>query len=76
VIYDEIEGLNLYRDFGSLDALFADPALVCDRSRLKQLRGYLDDDTISPLAIRRLVERHPDGADPVFRALLRKPGFT
>jgi len=76
LIYDEIEGLDFYRDFGRLDALFADPTLARDRTNLAQLREYLQDDSVSPLAIRRLVQRHPDGADPVFRALLRKPGFT
>ena len=76
LIYDEIEGLNCYRDFGRLDALFADPALAGDRTNLAQLREYLYDESVSPLAIRRLVQRHPDGADPVFRALLRKPGFS
>ncbi len=75
VVYDEVEGLNYYRDFGRLDALFADPTLAADRARLAQLRGYLNDESVSPLAIRRLVQRHPDGADPVFRALLGKPGF-
>jgi hypothetical protein len=76
LIYDEVEGLNYYRDFGRLDALFADPALARDRTDLAQLREYLHDESVSPLAIRRLVQRHPDGADPVFRALLRKPGFS
>ncbi|MGH3716173.1 MAG: hypothetical protein ACRDT4_22320 [Micromonosporaceae bacterium] len=76
LIYDEVEGLNFYRDFGRLDALFADPALARDRTHLAQLREYLDDESVSPLAIRRLVQRHPDGADPVFEVLLRKPGFS
>jgi len=76
LIYDEAEGLNYYRDFGRLDALFADPALARDPANLAQLRDYLHDESVSPLAIRRLVQRHPDGADPVFRALLRKPGFS
>lgn len=75
LIYDEVEGLNCYRDFGRLDALFADPTLTGDRTRLAQLREYLHDESVSSLAIRRLVRRHADGADPVFRALLRKPGF-
>lgn len=75
LIYDEVEGLNYYRDFGRLDALFADPELARDRTNLAQLREYLHDESVSPLAIRCLVQRHPDGADPVFRALLRKPGF-
>jgi hypothetical protein len=76
LIYDEVEGLCFYRDFDRLDALFADPALARDRTRLAQLREYLDDESVSPLAIRRLVQRHPDGADAVFRTLLRKPGFS
>lgn len=76
LIYDEVEGLNHYRDFGRLDELFADPALARDRTRLTLLREYLDDDSVSPLAIRRLVQRHPDNADQVFRTLLRKPGFS
>jgi hypothetical protein len=76
VIYDEVEGLNLYQDFGSLDALFADPALARDRAHLRQLRDWLHGQSVSPLAIRRLVQRHPEGADLVFRALLRKPGFS
>jgi hypothetical protein len=76
VIYDDVEGLVCYLDFGRLDELFADPELVRDRSYLAQLRSYLNDDSIAPLAIHRLVQRHPDGADPVFRALLRKTGFS
>lgn len=76
LIYDEVEGLCFYRDFGRLDALFADPTLARDRTNLGQLREYLQDDSVSPLAIRRLVQRHPDGADLVFRGLLRKPSFT
>lgn len=76
LIYDEIEGLNYYLDFGRLDTLFADPDLARDRTYITQLREYLSDDTVSPLPLRRLVQRHPDGADPVFRALLRKPGFS
>jgi hypothetical protein len=75
LVYDEAEGLNYYADFGRLDALFADPALTRDRASLTQLREYLGDESVSPLAIRRLVERHPQSADTVFRTLLRKPDF-
>ena len=76
LIYDEVEGLSIFRDFGRLDALFADPAPARDRTNLARLREWLHDESVTPLAFRRLVERHPDGADPVFRALLRKPGFS
>ncbi|MCY0923555.1 MULTISPECIES: hypothetical protein [unclassified Streptomyces] len=76
LIYDETEGLNYYLDFGRLDALFANPSLASDHTYITQLRNYLSDDTVSPLPLRRLVQRHPDSADAVFRALLRKPGFS
>ncbi|MGW7006270.1 hypothetical protein ACWGCW_26505 [Streptomyces sp. NPDC054933] len=76
VVYDETEGLTYYADFGRLDALFADPALARERDYLAQLREYLNDDSVSPMVIRRLVERHPEGADTVFRKLLRKPTFS
>jgi hypothetical protein len=76
IIYDEVEGLSYYRDFGRIEALFADPALARDRAVVGQLRDWLYDPSMSPLAIRRLVQRHPNEADPVFRALLRKPGFS
>lgn len=75
LVYDEVEGLNYYADFGRLDALFADPGLGRDRTYLTQLREYLGDDSVHPMVIRRLAARHPEGTDLVFRALLRKPGF-
>ncbi|MEU6520388.1 hypothetical protein [Streptomyces sp. NPDC046978] len=76
VIYDETEGLCYYADFGHLDALFADPDLARDRTYLRRLREYLTDDSVAPMVIRRLVQRHPENADAVFRALLRKPAFA
>jgi hypothetical protein len=76
VIFDETEGLCHYADFGHLDALFTDPALARDRTYLSRLREYLNDDSVAPMVIRRLVQRHPDHADAVFRALLRKPTFA
>jgi hypothetical protein len=76
VICDETEGLCYYADFGQLDALFANPALARDRSYLGRPREYLNDDSVSPMVIRRLVQRHPDNADAVLRALLRKPTFA
>ena len=51
---------------GRLDALFVDPARARDRTNLAQLVDYLHNESVSPLAIRRLVQRHPAGADPVF----------
>ncbi|MEU9620574.1 MULTISPECIES: hypothetical protein [unclassified Streptomyces] len=76
VIYDRIDGLNFYADYGMLRDLFADPALTGRRRHQDLLRTYLREESIAPLPIRRLAAVHPKTADEVFRKLLRKPGFT
>jgi hypothetical protein len=76
VIYDQVDGLNFYVDYGMLRDLFADPSLVGRRQHQDLLRTYLRDESITPLPIRRLAAAHPETADVVFRKLLRKPGFT
>ncbi|WP_282694966.1 hypothetical protein [Streptomyces sp. CC208A] len=76
VIYDQIDGLNFYADYGMLRDLFADPALAGRRQHQDLLRTYLREESITPLPIRRLAAAHPETADGVFRKLLRKPGFT
>ncbi|WP_246561451.1 hypothetical protein [Streptomyces roseirectus] len=72
VYFDETEGLCYYADFGLLDDLFTRPS----SAGLAVLRRYLDDESVSPAVVQRLVRRHPDTADTVFRKLLRKPAFT
>ncbi|WP_395295027.1 hypothetical protein ACF9IK_16910 [Kitasatospora hibisci] len=76
VIYDEVDGMNFYADYGMLRDLFADPALAGRRQYQDLLRTYLREDSIAPLPIRRLAAAHPETVDAVFRKLLRKPGFT
>ncbi|MFF9346544.1 hypothetical protein [Streptomyces sp. NPDC014734] len=76
VIYDQVDGLNFYADYGMLRDLFADPALTGRRQHQGLLRTYLREESITPLPIRRLATAHPETADAVFRKLLRKPGFT
>ncbi|WP_052744156.1 hypothetical protein [Streptomyces odonnellii] len=76
VIYDGIDGLNFYADYGMLQELFANPARAGQKRYQDLLRAYLREESISPLPIRRLAAAHPETADAVFRKLLRKPGFT
>ncbi|MEU0964330.1 hypothetical protein ABZ357_02425 [Streptomyces sp. NPDC005917] len=76
VIYDEIDGLNFYADYGMLRDLFADPALAGRRQHQDLLRVYLREESIAPLPISRLATAYPQTADVVFRKLLRKPEFT
>ncbi|MGW7446389.1 hypothetical protein [Kitasatospora sp. NPDC054795] len=76
VIYDEVDGLNFYPDYGMLRDLFADPALPGRRQHQDLLCVYLREESIAPLPLRRLAAAHPETVDEVFRKLLRKPGFT
>ncbi|MFI9270140.1 hypothetical protein ACIGXM_05420 [Kitasatospora sp. NPDC052896] len=76
VIYDDVDGMNFYADYGMLRDLFADPALTGRRQHQDLLRTYLREESIAPLPIRRLATAHPETTDAVFRKLLRKPGFT
>jgi len=75
VIFDEIEGLNFYAEFGLVEAVFADPSLLRRRLYKQRLIEYLDDDSVSPLPFRRLADRDPDRASMLFQKLLRRPGF-
>jgi hypothetical protein len=76
VIFDEVDGLNFYPDYGALRDLFADPALAVDKQYADVLRGYLRSETIAPLPLLRLAAAHPATVDAVFRKVLRKPNFT
>jgi hypothetical protein len=76
IIYDEIDGLNFYNDYGMLRDLFADPALVSDTRYADVLRGYLKAETIGPLPFRRLAAAHPQTVDAVSRKALRQPHFA
>ena len=76
VIYDRVDGLNFYADYGMLRDLFADPVLGGRTQYRDLLRTYLGEESIGPLPIRRLAAAHPEAADTVFGKLLRKPGFT
>ncbi|MFE7527257.1 hypothetical protein ACFU7Y_16265 [Kitasatospora sp. NPDC057542] len=76
VIYDEVDGLNFYADYGMLRDLFTDPALAGRRRHQDLLRVYLREESIAPLPIRLLAAAHPETVDAVFRKLLRKPDFT
>jgi hypothetical protein len=76
ILYDKVDGLNFYGEYGMLRELFADPALAADKQYADVLRGYLATDTIGPLPIRRQDAAHQETVDAVFRKVLRKSGFT
>jgi hypothetical protein len=76
VIFDDVDGLNIYPEYGMLRDLFGDPVLAADKRYAEVLRGYLGSETIAPLPLRRLAAAHPDTVDAVFRKILRQKDFT
>ncbi|WP_335971678.1 hypothetical protein [Streptomyces sp. CA2R106] len=76
VIYDQVDGLNFYADYGSLRDLFANPDLPGRKHHQDLLRTYLREESITPLPIHRRAAAHPLTVDTVFQKLLRQPGFT
>jgi hypothetical protein len=75
LIYDEVDGLGFYAEFGLVEAVFNDPELLRRRRYREQLLSYLHDDSVEPMVLRRLAERDPERASTVFRRLLKKPRF-
>ena len=76
VIFDEVDGLNLFANFGLLDETFADPSLAAKREHRQEVLAYLEDREISPLPLRRLAERIPERASKVFQQVLKQPKFS
>ena len=76
VIFDDVDGLNFYPEYGMLRDLFGNPALAAGQPYADALRGYLRSETIAPLPLQRLAAAHPDTVDAVFRKILRQRDFT
>jgi hypothetical protein len=76
IIFDEVDGLNFYPDYGMLRDLFADPARASRKEYADLLRVYLREETIAPLPLCRLAAAYPETVDAVFRKVLRQRDFT
>ncbi len=77
VIYDEVEGLNFFPDFGLVEEAFQNPDLAGDERHREAVRGYVQSPYVSPLPLRRLAERYPQNVDKVFvKAFPARKSFT
>jgi hypothetical protein len=76
LIYDETDGLGVYFDLHLVEEAFADPERTRKRLHREALRGYLTDESLSPVPLIRMAERDHAAADRVFRRLLGKPRFS
>jgi hypothetical protein len=76
LIHDEQEGLGFFVDFGLFQEVFEHPELVTKARYAQVVLTYLDDDSVSPVPLRRCAARWPDGADAVFAHLLHNKRFS
>lgn len=75
LIYDEVDGLGFYAEFGVVAEAFASPGLLRRRRHREMVLSYLHDDSVEPMVLRRLADRDPGRASVLFRRLLKKPRF-
>jgi hypothetical protein len=76
LIFDEVDGLNFLRDFGKVQATFAQPSLAEEPERRELVHSYLDDASISPRVLRRLADHDPQRATQLFRRVLQRARFV
>lgn len=76
VLYDEVEGMMFFRNFGIVEEAFADPDTVTDQRHTDAVLDYLRDETIPPVIFQRLADRDPERASRLFARALNRPGFS
>jgi hypothetical protein len=76
VIYDQDDGLLIVPELATVRSMFSYPALASDPDHVRTLRGYLADESITPVPLRRVAAEHPETADEVFRSVLGRPEFS
>jgi hypothetical protein len=76
LIYDETDGLGVYFDLHLVEQAFANPELTRKKQYRETLKGFLLEDSLSPVPLIRLAERDHRTAHRVFRLLLGKPRFS
>ena len=72
IIFDEVEGINLYPHFDLFIAAFSNPSNLAKEEYREAVLGYLWSDTISPLPFKRMVEMYPENAGEVYKTLFKK----
>ncbi|WP_280402173.1 hypothetical protein [Nocardia carnea] len=76
LIFDEVDGLSFYVNYGRVRAAFVDPALVGEPSYRNTVLDYLYNDTVPPVPLARLATAAPDRATRLFARLMHSPDFS
>lgn len=77
LIHHPQSGVWFFVNYPLVVEAFRDPGSLERADVRETVAGYLDDDdSIPPWLFDRLCAAHPEHADAVFRAVLRRPAFT
>ena len=76
VLVDQKEGFVLLPEYGTFRRIFTEEDFQSIPGYRQLIYGYLEADTIPPLPFQRMVERHPEQAQRVFRAVLTRRRFS
>jgi len=76
VLVDQKEGFVLLPEYGTFRRIFTEENFQSIPGYRQLIYGYLEADTIPPLPFQRMVERHPEQAQRVFRAVLTRRRFS
>ncbi len=75
VIYDELEGLNVFYEYGLVEEAFANPERAAERRHRAAIAELVKEPDVTPLVLRRLVAKYPDTADDAIRRALNLTRF-
>ncbi len=75
IVFDEVSGQHYLINYGLILNIFQEP----DESKIRRYKEailiYLEDDTISPIILRRVFFRFPQNAEFIIRRVLNRPEF-
>ena len=75
IVFDEIGGQYFLVNYGLILNIFQDPAVSKIKRYEEDILTYLEDDTISPIVLRRVFFRFPQNAEFIIRGVLNRPEF-
>jgi hypothetical protein len=76
MIYDEVEGMGFFTEYGAFLEGFENPTQVDQKSHAELVLSYLHDDTTGAAPFRACARRNPATVDEVLARPLGRPGFS
>jgi hypothetical protein len=76
IVFDELSGQHYLVNYGIILNVFQSPDKLKIKRYKRDILTYLEDKTISPHVLRRLLFKYPQNAEFVIRKILDRPEFS